>query len=51
MEQTEEGSVARKVEVSETGEAPALPTYSEAVEEMYGEAIKLLELHGRLKMS
>jgi predicted ATPase len=51
MEPTEEGSVARKVEVSETGEVPALPTYSEAVEEMYGEAVKLLELHGRLKMS
>jgi predicted ATPase len=51
MEPTEEGSMARKVEVSETGEVPALPTYSEAVEEMYGEAVKLLELHGRLKMS
>jgi hypothetical protein len=43
----EDGSVARKVEVSETGEVPALPTYSEVLEEMYGEAVKLLELHGK----
>jgi predicted ATPase len=38
MEPTENGSVARKVEVSETGEVSELPTYSKVVEEMYGEA-------------
>jgi predicted ATPase len=48
MEQTEDGSVARKVEVSETGEVSELPTYSKVVEEMYGEAVKLLELHGKI---
>jgi predicted ATPase len=48
MEPTEEGSVARKVEVSETGEVSELPTYSRVVEEMYGEAVKLLELHGKI---
>ena len=44
----EDGSVARKVEVSETGEVSELPTYSNVVEEMYGEAVKLLELHGKI---
>jgi hypothetical protein len=48
MEPTEEGSVARKIEVSETGEVSDLPTYSKVVEEMYGEAVKLLELHGKI---
>jgi len=48
MEPTENGSVARKVEVSETGEVSELPTYSKVVEEMYGEAVKLLELHGKI---
>ncbi len=48
MEPTENGSVTRKVEVSETGEVSELPTYSKVVEEMYGEAVKLLELHGKL---
>jgi hypothetical protein len=48
MEPTEKGSVARKVEVSETGEVSELPTYSKVVEEMYGEAVKLLELHGKI---
>jgi predicted ATPase len=48
MEPTEEGSVARKIEVSETGEVSELPTYSKVVEEMYGEAVKLLELHGKI---
>jgi predicted ATPase len=48
MEPTEGGSVARKVKVSETGEVSELPTYSKVVEEMYGEAVKLLELHGKL---
>jgi predicted ATPase len=48
MEPTEEGSVARKVEVSETGEVSELPTYSKVVEEMYGEAVKLLGLHGKV---
>jgi predicted ATPase len=47
----EDGSIARKIEVSDTGEVSDLPTYSNVVEEMYGEAVKLLELHGRLKMS
>jgi predicted ATPase len=44
----EDGSVARKVEVSETGEVSELPTYSNVVEEMYGEAVRLLELHGKI---
>jgi len=48
MEPTEEGSVARKVEVSETGEVSDLPTYTNVLEEMYGEAVKLLELHGKI---
>jgi predicted ATPase len=48
MEPTEEGSVARKVEISETGEVPALPTYTNVVEEMYGEAVRLLELYGEI---
>jgi len=48
MEPTEGGSVARKIEVSETGEVSELPTYSKVVEEMYGEAVKLLELHGKI---
>jgi predicted ATPase len=48
MEPTEEGSVARKVEVSETGEVSSLPTYTNVVEETYSEAVKLLELHGKI---
>lgn len=48
MEPTESGSVARRIHVSETGEVSELPTYSRVVEEMYGEAIKLLELHGKI---
>jgi predicted ATPase len=44
----EDGSVARKVEVSETGEVSSLPTYTNVVEEMYGEAVRLLELHGKI---
>jgi predicted ATPase len=48
MEPTEGGSVARKIEVSETGEVSELPTYTKVVEEMYGEAVKLLELHGKI---
>jgi predicted ATPase len=44
----EDGSVARKIEVSETGEVSELPTYSNVVEEMYGEAVRLLELHGKI---
>jgi predicted ATPase len=36
----EDGSVARKVEVSETGEVSELPTYSNVVEEMYREAVR-----------
>jgi predicted ATPase len=47
----EDGSVARKVEVLKTGEVPALPTYSEVLEEMYNEAVKLIELHEGLKVS
>jgi hypothetical protein len=47
----EDGSVARKVEVLETGEVPVLPTYSEVLEGMYGEAVKLIELHEGLKVS
>jgi predicted ATPase len=48
FEPTEDGSVARKIDVSETGEVSELPTYSNVLEEMYGEAIKLLELHGKI---
>jgi predicted ATPase len=44
----EDGSIARKVEVSETGEVSELPTYSNVVEEMYNEAVRLLELHGKI---
>jgi len=48
MEPTEDGSVARKVEISETGEVFELPTYSNVLEEMYREAVRLLELHGKI---
>jgi predicted ATPase len=44
----ENGSIARKIEVSETGEVSELPTYSNVLEEMYGEAVRLLELHGKI---
>jgi predicted ATPase len=44
----EDGSVAKKIEVSETGEVSELPTYSDVVEEMYNEAVRLLELHGKI---
>jgi hypothetical protein len=40
--------VARKIEVSETGEVSELPTYSNVLEEMFGEAVRLLELHGKI---
>jgi hypothetical protein len=48
MEPTEDGSIARKVEVSETGEVSELPTYSNVLEEMYREAVRLLEFHGKI---
>jgi len=48
MEPTEDGSIARKIEVSETGEVSELPTYTSVLEEMYGEAVRLLELHGKI---
>jgi hypothetical protein len=48
FEPTGDGSIARKVEVSETGEVSELPTYSNVLEEMYGEAVRLLELHGKI---
>jgi predicted ATPase len=48
FEPTGDGSIARKVEVSETGEVSGLPTYTNVVEEMYGEAVRLLELHGKI---
>jgi predicted ATPase len=48
FEPTGDGSIARKIEVSETGEVSELPTYSNVVEEMYGEAVRLLELHGKI---
>jgi len=44
----EDGSIVRKIEVSETGEVSDLPTYTNVLEEMYGEAVKLLELHGKI---
>jgi predicted ATPase len=43
-----DGSVARKIEVSETGEVSELPTYSNVLEEAYGDAVRLLELHGKI---
>jgi predicted ATPase len=48
MEPGDEGSTAKRIEVSETGEVEELPTYSKVVEEMYGEAVKLLKLHGKI---
>jgi hypothetical protein len=48
FEEPEDGSVARRVEVSETGEVSELPTYTNVVEEMYEESVKLLELHGEI---
>jgi hypothetical protein len=48
MEPTENDSVARKIEVSETGEVSNLPTYTNVVEEMHREAVRLLELHGKI---
>lgn len=48
MEQTESGSVSRRIDVSDTGELSDLPTYSRVIEEMYGEAVKLLEFHGKI---
>jgi predicted ATPase len=44
----EDGSIVRKIEASDTGEVPNLPTYSDVVEEMYGEAVRLLELHRKI---
>jgi hypothetical protein len=44
----EDGSIVRKIEISETGEVSELPTYTNVVEETYGEAVKLLELHGKI---
>jgi predicted ATPase len=48
MEPGDEGSTAKRIEVSETGEVEELPTYSKVVEEMYGEAVELLKLHGKI---
>jgi predicted ATPase len=48
FEPTEDGSIVRKIEVSETGEVSELPTYSNVLEEMYREAVRLLELHGKI---
>ena len=48
MDQTESGSIAKRIHVSETGEVSEIPTYSRVIEEMYGEAVKLLELHGKI---
>jgi predicted ATPase len=48
FEPTEDGSIARKIEVSETDEVSELPTYSNVLEEMYREAVRLLELHGKI---
>jgi hypothetical protein len=47
-EPAEDGSVARKIEVSETSEVSELPTYSNVLEEAYGDAVRLLELHGKI---
>jgi predicted ATPase len=43
-----EDLTAKRIEVSETGEVEELPTYSKVVEEMYGEAVNLLKLHGKI---
>jgi len=48
LEPREGGSETIRIDVSEAGEVEDLPTYSKVVEEMYGEAVKLLELHGKL---
>jgi predicted ATPase len=48
MEPGDEGSTAKRIEVSDTGEVEELPTYSKVVEEMYGEAVELLKLHGKI---
>jgi predicted ATPase len=44
----EDGSIARKIEISETGKVSGLPTYTNVVEETYREAVKLLELYGKI---
>lgn len=48
LEPMEKGSVSKQIKVSPTGEVEDLPTYSTVVEEMYGEAVKLLELHRKI---
>ncbi|MEM1966193.1 MAG: AAA family ATPase [Candidatus Caldarchaeum sp.] len=48
MKPTPEGSVSEEIQVSETGEVEELPTYSHVIEEMYGEAVKLLDLHRKI---
>jgi len=48
LEPMERGSVSKQIKVSPTGEVEDLPTYSTVVEEMYGEAVKLLELHRKI---
>lgn len=48
LEIREKGSISREIEISPYGEIEDLPTYGSVVEEMYGEAIKLLELYGKI---
>jgi hypothetical protein len=38
----------RRAPQSETGEVSDLPTYTNVVEEMHREAVRLLELHGKI---
>jgi hypothetical protein len=48
MEPGDKGSIAKRIEVSETGEIEELPTYSKVIEEMYGESVELLKLYGKI---
>jgi predicted ATPase len=48
MEPGDNGSTAKRIEVSETGEIEELPTYSKVIEEMYGESVELLKLYGKI---
>jgi hypothetical protein len=48
LEMTEKGSIAREIKISPTGEVENLPTYTTVLEEMYGEAIQLFELHRKV---
>ena len=48
LEITEKGSTAKEIKVSPTGEIENLPTYTTVLEEMYGEALQLFEIHRKI---